>query len=287
MIVRKIFRVIWKEFIYGGHFQSLGAASIVFISALLLNIKVTWDSLFIAYLIFYPLYLYNHFKEIEKDYSTNPQRTKYFRAYIKLIPIIFYFTIFILLGSLIYYGNLWVITFGLLLLLFGLLYSLIFKKLTKKIAFFKNLYVSAFFAALVFFSVVYYSPILTTPLIVGILIFTVFVYLKAFIMQIFLDIKDIESDKREGLRTFPIIFGKEKTLNILKISSVLITLIIPIILSVYLNIFPILILILFLTIPFNFYCFSLAKRQKYLGYILESGEFLLWSILILVGKVIL
>ncbi len=279
-------KLIWNEFIYGGHFQSLGAASIVFASAILLNIKVTWNCLFVAYLIFYPLYLYNRFKEIEIDYLTNPRRTEYLKTYIDRTPIIL-FLVIILIGSLIYFSNLLALILSLFLVFFGLLYSVIFKKFTRKIALFKNFYVSAFFASLVFFPVIYYSYPLTRVLIVSTSIFTLFVYLKAFMMQILLDLKDLESDKKEGLLTFPVIFGREKTFNALKIISILFTLPIPIISSLYFDIFPKSILMLLLTIPFNFYCFEKAREQNYFGYILSSGEFILWSILILIGEAII
>lgn len=286
MVIEKTLNSAWKEFIYGGHFQSLGAASIIFVSAVLLKVGITWDALAVAYLIFYPLYLYNRFKEIEIDYSTNPQRTKYLKTYITKVPIILSLVIFVLITCLIYFSSPKALIFGLLLVFFGFLYTVIFKKFTRKIAFFKNFYVAAFFALLVSFLTVYYSYSLTRSLITATLIFTVFVYLKAFMIQIFLDVKDIEGDKKEGLLTFPVIFGKEKTLNILKIISILTTAPILLMFSFYWNIFPKLSLILLLTIPFNFYCFNLAKNQKYSGYILASGEFVLWSILIIIGKLL-
>jgi len=287
MVIEKILRAVWREFIYGGHFQSLGAASIVFVSAILLKIQITWDVLFATYLIFYPLYLYNRFKEIKIDYLTNPERTKHLRTYFHLMPIILFLVIFIVIGGLIHFSNFRALLFGSLLLFFGLLYTVVFKKFTKKLALFKNLYVATFFASLVFFLVVYYSYPLTNTLIVGTLIFMIFVYLKALMMQIFLDVKDIESDKKEGLLTFPVIFGKEKTLNILKIISVLATAPILLIFSLYFNIFPKSALILLLTIPFNFYCFSQARGQKYSGYILAGGEFVLWPTLIIIGEIII
>lgn len=287
MRIRQILDSIWKEFIYGGHFQSLGAASIVFVSAILLKIQVTWDILLVTYLIFYPAYLYNRFKEIDIDYLTNTQRTEYLKTYINRAPIILSLVIFIPIVSLIYFSNLQALIFGLLLLSFGFLYTVIFKKFTRRIVFFKNFYVAVFFASLVFFPIVYYSYPLTNSLLISVLIFTSFVFLKTFMMQIFLDVKDIETDKKEGLLTFPVIFGKDKTLNILKIISILTTVPILLIFSLYWNVFPKLVLVLFLTIPFNLYCFNQARDQKYSGYILASGEFVLWLILIIISETII
>jgi len=279
----RVLKVIWKEFIYGGHFQSLGAASIVFVSGIILNFRVTWHGLVITYLIFYSLYLYNRYKEVNKDLLTNPERTLHFKSYLKWVPIIFYLVIFVVVSALVYLGNIKSLIFGLLLLIFGLLYTIIFKNFTKKIAFFKNFYVAFFFAVLVFFAIIYHSQTLTFAA----LLFFLLVYFKALMMQIFLDVKDIETDKKNILITLPVVFGKKKILNILKKISLITTIIIPILFSVVWPIFPKSVLFLLFTIPFNFYCFKKAKRGKYSGYILESGEFLFWLILILVGEILL
>lgn len=287
MAIEKILKFIWNEFIYGGHLPSLGAAAIVLFSGILLNIKITWDCLLITYFIFYLIYLYNQFKEIDVDCLTNPQRTKHIRIYFPKIPKIFYVIIFVIIGSLIYFSNIWALVFGMFLLLFGWLYTVVFKKMTQKIIIFKDLFVSAVFVLLVFFPIIYYSYPLTISLLSIALLIMVFIYFKAFMMQVFLDVKDIESDKKENLLTFPVIFGKEKMLNILGIISLLSTAPIPIIFSLYFNIFPISTLILLLTIPFNLFCFSQAKNQKYSSYVLESSEFILWPILIIIGETII
>jgi len=284
---KKVLKLIQDEFIYGGHLQSLGAASIIFVSGILLKIQISWDILLVTYLLAYIPYLYNRFKEIKIDDLTNPKRTQHLKKYLKWMPIIFYFTIFILVGSLVYFTNFRTLVFASFLLVFGLLYTLIFKKITKKIALLKNIYVSIFFALLPFFLVTYYLYSLTDFLKINILSLAMFIFLKAFLIQILLDIKDIESDKEQRLRTFPIIIGEKNTFTILSIFNFLVTIIITMGFSFYFNIFPKIILMLIFTFPFSLYCYYLAKNRKYLGYILQSGEFLLWSPLILIGKIIL
>jgi len=287
METKTILKFIRDEFIYGGHLLSLGAAAIVLFSGILLNIKITWDCLLISYLIFYIIYLYNYFKEIDLDYLTNPQRTKHIRIYFSKIPKIFYIIIFVIIGGLIYFSNIWALVFGLFLLLFGWLYTAVFKRFTQKIIIFKNLFVSAVFSLLPFFLIIYYSYPLTTSLSSIALLIVIFVYCKTFMMQVFFDVKDIESDRKENLLTLPVIFGKEKILSILGIISILVTAPIPITFSLYFDVFPISTLMLLLTIPFNFYCFSQARNQKYSSYILEGLEFILWPILIIIGEIII
>ena len=120
-MIKKFLNIIWNEFIYGGLLQSLGALSIVFVSAVLLKIKITWDILLITYLLFYPLYLFNRFKEIKIDYLTNPERTEHLKQYLHLIPLILLFLIIILIIGLIYFSNYWALLFVSILLILGLL----------------------------------------------------------------------------------------------------------------------------------------------------------------------
>jgi len=283
MKIKKILKSIWNELIYGGHLQPLGAASIVFVSGVLLKIQITWDVLFVAYILFYPLFLYNRFKEINIDRLTNPERTQHIKKYIKFIPIILCLIIFILVISLIYFSNFRALIFGLLVLFFGFLYTIIFKKFTNKIPLFKDLYVAAVFALLPFFLLVYYSYFLVS---INVLLLSLLIFLESFLMPVFLDIKDIESDKREKLRTLPVMLGKEKTIVFLSIFNLIGTITIMTFIF-YLSAFPRSILMLLFTIPFDFYCYMLAKRQRSFGYTLQGGKFILWPFLVLLGKIIL
>lgn len=281
--VTKILNLIWNEFLYGGHLMALGAASIILVSAVLLNVEISWDILLIVYLLFQSFYIYNRFKEIKIDELTNPERTKYLKkvAYVKTAPIILVVVIVLLLASLIYFSYWKTIIFALFLLVAGLLYTDIFKKLTKKIPLFKDFYVASFFPALVIFLMIYYSYSFD-DLVLSILMLAIFFFLKGFTLQFFLDLKDKESDERMQLKTLPVILGEKKTFYLLMVFSIFTA--IPIIISLYFGILPFYSIMLFLTIPFNFYCFNLAKQKDYFSYVLASGELILWSILILIGK---
>lgn len=277
---------IRDEIAYGGHLQSLGAASVVFVSAIILEIQPTWDLLVSAYLIFYPLYLYNRFEEIEIDRLTNPKRTLHLKKYLSLIPAILIISIILLLAIIFSFGNSSALLFSIFLVFFGLLYTKPFKGMTKKLPLFKNFYVALFFSLLVLFTAVYSSHSLNSMLI-EISLLMAFVFLKAFFMQVFLDIKDIEGDKESKLLTLGAQIGKIKTLKFLEIAVSLTTIIFLFFFSVFLNIFPVSILMLLLTVPFCFYYFSLSKKGDYFAYILAGGEFILWSPLILIGKILI
>ena len=279
MKIKTILKSIWNEFIYGGHLQSLGASAVIFVSCFLSNIKFSWDIFLVSYLVFYSLYLYNYYKEIEIDKFTNYQRTEYLKKYIKNAPLII-FLIFLVVSLLVFiFGKFSGFIFVFLIFLFGFLYSFVFKRVTKRVPLFKNFYVSAFFSAMVFLPKVYYSvPILVLPT----LVLAIFIFLKAFLMQILLDLKDVETDKKMGLLTLPSLLGEKRTITVLKIFSFLLTSIFLIIFCVFLHLFPPNVLVWLFGIPFNFLCYYLAEKKDYTAYILGSGEFFLLGVLILI-----
>ena len=224
MKTRQVLKFVFREFIHGGHLQCLSFASIAFISGLLLNIEITFEFLIIVYLIFYPIYIYNRFKEGDTDELTNPGRVRHLRNYIKHIPVIFCLSIFLLVVCLVYFSNFVFLIFALLLLFGGISYTITIKNATQKLIGFKNFYVAAFFSSIVISPIIYYPHFLVTfSSAIPIIIFAIFVYFKALAIQVLLDIKDIESDKKIGLLTIPIVFGMEKTISFLKLFSVLIT----------------------------------------------------------------
>src|SRR6185369_11250720 len=74
---KKILSAIGTEFVYGGHLLSLGATGIVLTVVLILNLPVKLIILVIPYLISQVVYSYNHYKEIDEDLDSNPERSKF------------------------------------------------------------------------------------------------------------------------------------------------------------------------------------------------------------------
>lgn len=278
MKIKQILRFAKDEFIYGGHLLSLGAASIVFTFAILLDIKITWDFLLIVYLITHTVYLCNRFIEFEKDFLTNSNRTQHVKKYIQYSFFIIFCFILIIVILLLRFGNFLSLIFGLLLLLFGIFYSLFFKNLTKKIIGFKNFYVSFFWALLVIFLIFYYSFFFNLPVF---FLFS-FVFLRWLINTIFFDIKDTESDKKDNLKTIILYLGKERTLFFLHIVNLISFL--PIIIGVYKNVLSLSSLSLVVFYFYSFYYLQKAKDEKTniynLSYMMVDGEYLLWSIVL-------
>ena len=284
MKLKKILNSIWNEFVYGGHLISLGAASIVFTSAILLDIKITWDCLLVVYLGTESVYLYNRFKEYKVDFLTNPERTEHIKKYVKYIPFIIFLMTFSAIVFVVYFNKISALTFGLLLLIIGLLYSLFFKKITEKIIAFKSFFISLMWSLLVLFLAIYYSA----PINLALFLFSVFVFLRFFVSVSFFDIKDIKTDKQEGLKTLAVVLKQSTLWQFLSIIAILAVL--PLIIGVYLRVLPISSLMLFLTIPYTFFYFKQLENKNISPYFLYNvivdGEFIFWLFFVLSGNFI-
>ncbi len=278
----KMIKLIWREIIYGGHSIPIGTASIVAVTGIFLNIKVSWDILLITYLVFYLILFFDRYRDLKHDSITNQERSKYLEKNYSFFSIIFYSLLVFLFILLIIFANKFAFLFVILVLIFGFLYPIFFKQLTFKVFLFKDLYVAMVFSLLVFFTRLYYSvDLFTRP---AIILFSFFL-LKAIIMQIFFDIKDTEGDRKRNLKTLSAIIGNFKALKILKTSTILVSLFIPIIFTLIFPVFSNLFLIFILIIPFNLYCFKLAEENNYFAYVLGSFEFLLWLVLAFIGNI--
>ena len=284
MVIEKIVNSIWNEFVYGGHLLSFGAVSIVYTASILLDIRITWDFLLVVYLGTESVYLYNRFKEYKVDFLTNPERTEHIKKYVKYIPFIIFLMTFSAIVFVVYFNKISALTFGLLLLIIGLLYSLFFKKITEKIIAFKSFFVSLMWSLLVLFLAIYYSA----PINLALFLFSVFVFLRFFVSVSFFDIKDIKTDKQEGLKTLAVVLKQSTLWQFLSIIAILAVL--PLIIGVYLRILPISSLMLFLTIPYTFFYFKQLENKNISPYFLYNvivdGEFIFWPFFVLSGNFI-
>lgn len=285
MDIKKIFAFAKNEFIYGGHLLSLGAASIVFTSAVLLNIRITWDFLLVAYIIVYIAYSYNRLMEFKNDSLTNPLRTEHIGGYVRILPYVIAASFVLALLLLVEYGNFNSVIFMLFMVAGSLLYTIFFKNLTRYIIGFKSFYVSLFWASLIILLSFYYESSLGIS---AILMF-LFVFFRWVINVSFCDLKDIKADKEKGLLTFAVVMGKNNLLRFL--SYVNIVSIFLIFLGVYLGLFPkFSIFLVFLSVYAYFY-FRMAKKNfskiNYISDVLADSEFALWVVFIILGKIIL
>ncbi len=279
-----ILTLIWNEFIYGGHFLALGDAVALYVMAVVLDIPVSWDFLVVIYLCVFAANLFNRSDESVHDALTNPVRVKVMEKYTKYFYPIVSVCLIVSIGLIMFYSNYKALIFAVLIFLIAMLYTTLFKKMTKYVVGFKSFIAALFYAMMVFLLVIYYSAPINTAVI---LIF-IFYYLRIFISNAACDVKDIESDKKRGLKTFAISMGENgamRFLNTLNIASGLL-----IIWGVYTKVLPAFSLALLLTVPYAIYYFYLNSKmnskEMYTNAIVD-GEFLLWLPFLIIGKTFL
>lgn len=286
MNISKIFKNIYNEFIYGGHLLSLGGSATLVSIMLIMKVEISFVLLVIGYLILQVIYLYNHFKERDTDISGNPERVRHLQKMEKIVPYLLFIYLFLLIffTFLTNYTN-WLFLF--FLLAGGILFTKKFKNFTKKIPCFKNIY-TAFFWAIAWTLIPFFHYSNSFSFLFFFLFFS-FAFLRLFLNTIFFDLKDIKDDRKENLKTLPVLLGKRKTIYFLFVLNFIS--ILPIIIGVWLGIFPyysISLVALFLyTVYYLIKGFKADKKRiRFLSYILVDGEYLIWPFLIIIYKIL-
>jgi len=284
MKFKNFLNIIYQEFIYGGHYIALGVPAIIFTTIILLNQFFSWVLIIIGYLLTFISYRYNYYKELTRDLLTNPGRTRYIIKSLNFSQILSIIYFFILLIILIFFTDAIIILFSLFFLIIGILYTNLFKAVTKKILAFKNLYIGISWALIIYLVAFYYSIFNW-----AIFFIFLFVFFRLFLNTVFFDIKDIKTDIKDNIKTIPVVFGKEKSLKFLHILNLLSF--VPIVIGVYLGFLAKIALILLVFYLYSCYYLEKAKNKKSdiqkLSYIITDGEYFLWPIILLFGKAIL
>lgn len=285
MVTRTILKNLGADLIYGGHLISFGAVGIVLTFVLLTEEDILIAPLTIVYFLTFVSLLHNRYKEKELDSLTNPERTRHLEKYFKNINSLAIGISSYSLLVLVINDSKESLFFLLLLATVIFLYTKYLKGLTRKILGFKNIIFSLITSSLLIFTSLYYSYDFLSFTFLAIFIFC---FLRMIANTIFLDIKDVESDKRDGLKTLPIVFGREKTLWVLKIINLFSGLLL--IIFVVLGFIPVYALALLLFIPYSFYYFKLSKDERnfdLVNYVLADAEFILWPVVTIIGKILL
>ncbi|WP_424357409.1 UbiA family prenyltransferase [Methanocella sp. MCL-LM] len=276
-----------NEVIYGGHITALIGPSFVLISIIILELPLNYTSLMVAYLIPLLVYSYNYQKELEIDKLTNSDKTRYLSDRNRVFPYLFYTYLILTIVLSVLINSLSFIIFLAIIFTGGILYTIIFKRLASIVPAFKNVFSTAVWAySGTFFNIFLYSLTLDVMFI----FLFVFIYLKIFINNVFFDIKDMATDKQEGLMTIPIMIGKKNTYYLLSLLNVISLIIL--IYSVYTSIVPLYTISLGV---FSLYTqYYLIKGNSTAGkdllkytYIISDAEFILWPIALFIGKIMM
>jgi len=192
---------------------ALGTASTAAASAILLGETATPLLLVMAYLFSYGAYMMNRSAEIEQDITSHPERTAHLSSRRRYLPIISGGS-FLLGYALALTVN--ITFFGALLIPLGLslLYSVGSKKLVgvfgvsklKDKLLVKNLAISLGWSLIPVLVGLYYlrfAPVLG--------FIALFIFLRGMGSTMFFDIRDVEGDREQGIKTVPVVYGAPVT----------------------------------------------------------------------------
>lgn len=271
--IRKIVVFLANEFVYNGHLQSISASSVVYFSYIFIfQQSVNYDILFVIYLLFESIFLFDRFRDIEVDKSTNMERSRHISRYRKKANIILTGFLFLLFSILIIKNNFWFTIYIAGVIILGFLYPVYFKKVTSKIYFFKNFYVSSVYATLAFVPAIFAGDFNEH----SVFVFSLYVFYEVFFSQMCLDFKDISIDKMHSLKTLPVVFGKENALFLL----FLLVFLSPVFIYFADNSIEMTGLVVSMIVT-NLTILIMVKRGVLYGYFLAAGKFILWYLVVL------
>ena len=283
----KSFSNLLNEVMYGGYHAALNSPMLLLSVSILLNTKCDIQIMAMSYLLPLIVYSYDYYKDLKKDNAVNSERTAFLSEKSKKYPLILTSYILTLIFLIFLFSNVKLTLFIMGLVVSGILYTTAFKGVTKRIPFFKNIYTAITWAmGGTFFLIFYYSMGITTPFL---LIFLV-IFIRILINIIFFDLKDIDADRNEGLKTLPAILGKKKSINFLHLLNMLSFL--PILLGVYLGWIPNFALALLI---FFFYVFYYIQKSENLegdnlhriSHTMADSEFVMWPLVLIIAKLII
>lgn len=284
--VNNFFDSLTNELVYSGYFVALSGPTYVFIASLLLGVEISIPLLLIAYITPLIVYSFNYYNELSYDTDGNPERVAYLSKKKKYYFFILIGYITILFILLILFGNRPLMYFMAVLAILGILYTVLFKSLTRKVPLLKNIFVSLVWASGGSFFILLFRSMELNWFFV---LFFIYIFIQDIANVIFFDIKDCNSDKKRGLLTLPAMWGRKNTIIFLYILNIIG--LIPIIIGVYYNIFPKFTLFILLIIIYKIYYLRKAEKAdnaslRFLTYTLVEAEFILLPILIAIGIVI-
>jgi 4-hydroxybenzoate polyprenyltransferase len=283
--VIKIAKTVFAEFVYGGHLLSLGLVCVVLLATTMLDIEATFEFMLAVYLLSLGPCLFGRYVDLKKDDLTNRARSTHLNKTYKIIPFVVFLCILSVVAIFVYANKSEVLLFAVGLIAMSVVYDLKLKKLTKKIVGFKNIYVGLIFALLPVMAYVYYLGFSFSA---SSLIVFAYVFIMAAMGAAFSDIKDIDTDKADGLKTFAVVLGHHRLIKYLTL--VCIGAYALIVLAVIWGLIPTFSLSLILVIFYNFLMFKMSMspiyNRDYLYSMLFDAQLVLWYLFLLSGKIL-
>lgn len=192
-----------RSLVYSNVLISLSGVGMALFTQLLAGFPISIYPLFIAFVMPMVVYNLNRLTDIEEDKVNVPDRTQFVEKYSKYLAII---SICAYIVGLVYAftEDLQLFTLSLIYPGLGVIYS-VFR--TKKYLYVKNLIVGVAWGTIPIVTGSYYGEIFNNVVLFLFAFFTS----SWFINTIIFDIKDIEGDRAEGVRTVPNTYGLQST----------------------------------------------------------------------------
>lgn len=270
--------LVWNGLVRGGFFASVCTVTTIYSVAIILNKSVKIDFVVIAFLMTLIIYLYNFIGELKEDMRDNLKEMQVMEKNKKLYFIFLLMLILLLIGLITFYANFASKIFALIFLVLGLFYTIFFKKITQRVVGFKDFFVVISWNLLTPFFIIYHSY----NFIPAVFILMIFIFTRDIVNATYSDLKDIDVDRQNHLKTIANVLGKEKLILLLHFAGVFGVLIL--IYAVFQRIFPIYSLVLIIPIFITSLFIEYARKTSSFTTIFLDSESNFWLIFLLGAK---
>ncbi len=278
------------EFVYGGHMLAVGTASIAASFALVLGVVPTPLLLLMAYLFSYGAYTINRSSEIDQDALSSPTRTSRLAARRKYLPGVAAacFGVGYALAATV---NAIFLVALLVPLLLALVYSVGSKRLVRYVGvkrlkeklLVKNLVVAFGWSLIPLLVALYYLDLRF-----AIVTFGAVVFLRILMNSIIFDARDVEGDRKYGVKTIPVAFGIVLAFRLMLVFDV--AMVAYLFLAISAGLLPIFTATMVVLPIYSFFFRYLARRPRAnMGRICDivaDGEYLLWGPILYLGRIL-
>lgn len=252
----------------------LSAVALMVAVSILTNNKITLDFVLIILISNFIVYFFDFVGDpTDQDFREKTEKKVVKTKKIFFQPLLCFLGLLILFLVLVY-GNFQSLIFFVILLVLGICYPLFFKKMTKRIVGFKDIYVAVIWNLMVIFYLLYYSIDFNF----GIILLLVFILIRDLLNASYCDIKDIEEDRQNGLLTFANYFGTRKFLTFFHFINLFSTLIL--ILGFHYNLLPLISLSLIFPVILTSLLVHLWYRKGTFSTLAVDLEYFFWVIIL-------
>ncbi len=194
---------LWNEFVYGGHLRSLGAPALMYVTSVVTKLPADWPILVVGYTATESVHLLDRILGMQQDSATNQERVSLMNSARMVRLVLASLMASFSLALLITRGNRITVALSLCVLVAGLLYGIVFKRVGGKVTGFKSFFVAAEWMYVVFLLALYDNAAIG----VSVIAMAIVAFVVAFVNTSVCDVKDIKSDRIFGIRTLASVLG--------------------------------------------------------------------------------